>query len=134
MSRVIAVRDSRTLVVQTNGRQSVITLKDVNIAPAEEAIAVEYLRRLIANAWVLTDNGDVYRSPDTLYVNGEMIRRAWHTAPGMRYLGQLDLGVRTKGQAVGNVTAAAPTLPPLDDRVTPAPRRVSTRAKRTAKN
>lgn len=112
MSRVIAVHDSRSITVDTNGRKEKVTLRGVEITPDHEAIAVEYLRGLIGRAWVLVEHGDVYRSPDGLFVNGEMRRHAWRTSPSMKYLGELDLGVRAKGQSGGNKPAKQPELAP----------------------
>jgi hypothetical protein len=45
------------------------------------------------------EGGEVYRSPDGLYVNGEMVRHAWRTAPRMRYLGESDPGPRSAAAA-----------------------------------
>ena len=45
---------------------------------------------------------EVYRSPDALYINGEMIRHAWRATRNMRYLGQFDPGPR-----MGAATAAS---------------------------
>lgn len=84
MSRVLEIRDSRTLVVDTKGVTSVVELRDVRIAPEDERVAADYLRRTVASRWVLVENGDVYRSPDGLHVNDAMRRRAWL---GATYLG-----------------------------------------------
>lgn len=86
MSRVVEVRDSRTVVVQSNGISLVIELREVTVPKGDEAAAVEYLRRTLAGRWVYAENGDVYRSPDGLYVNDAMRRRAWL---GATYLGEL---------------------------------------------
>ena len=90
MSRVVAETDSRTIVVEAGGVRSPVVLKGVSIAAEEETLAVDYLRRLIAGSWVLVDDGDVYRSPDALYINAVMIRHAWRTPPNMKYLGEFN--------------------------------------------
>ncbi len=126
MSHVVGIRDSRTIIVDTNGVTSAITLKNVETASEEETQAADYLRRTLANTWVFIDSGDVYRSPDALYVNADMRQHPWRT---MRYLGELDLGVRAKGVAAGN-KVTAPSLPELPARATPAPRRITSRPKR----
>jgi len=77
MSRFASVVDSRTIVVETNGRASTVILAGVAIDPAEERLAAAYLRDLLRQTWVLVEHGDVYRSPDGLYINGEMQRHAW---------------------------------------------------------
>ena len=95
MSRVVSVQDSRTILVEFAGRRSVVVLTGVAVVAADEASAADFLCRMLAGAWVLVEDGEVYRSPDALYINGEMIRHAWRTAPNMRYLGQFDPGPRT---------------------------------------
>ena len=94
MVRVIAVTDSRTIVIDSNGARTSVTLSGVSVATEEESAAADYLRRIVGDAWVYVEGGEVYRSPDALYVNGEMIRHSWRTSPSMKYLGELELGPR----------------------------------------
>lgn len=94
MSRVVGISDSRTITVEANGVASIIVLKNVDVSPLEEDAARDYLRRQLDRAWVYIEDGDVYRSPDGLYMNGELRRHAWLTSPGMRYLGEVMLGPR----------------------------------------
>ena len=96
MAHVVGVRDSHTILVEDKGALSVVTLRNVSVMADEEAPATDYLRRLLANSWVYIDNGDVYRAPDALYINGDMNRHAWRT---MRILGEMDLGVRPPAAA-----------------------------------
>lgn len=112
MSRVVAVTDSRTIVVETKGVRSAVVLTGVGVLSEEEMQAATYLRRTLSNAWVYVENGDVYRSPDGLYINGEMLRHAWRSGPPMTYLGELDLGVRAKNLPPGNRVGPPPALPP----------------------
>lgn len=84
MSRVQEVRNSRTLVVQTAGVTTVVELRNVKVRPEDEEAAADYLRRIVGDRWVLVENGDVYRSPDGLFVNDALRRRAWL---GATYLG-----------------------------------------------
>jgi len=91
-SRVTRVIDSRTLLLD-NG--ATVTLRGVDVAPADEAAATEYLRNVIGTAPVFVENGDVYRSPDALYVNGQMAQRAWQSAHPERYLGMADPSGKT---------------------------------------
>ena len=121
MSRVIGVRDSHTLIVDTKGVVSTVAMKNVTIGADEEEAAAEYLRRVVANAWVLVDNGDVYRSPDALFVNGDMNRHPWRS---MKYLGQVDLGPRAKNQPATN-SVKAPSMPPPLKNPAPKPRKVT---------
>ena len=109
MAHVVGVRDSHTIIVDDKGALSAVTMKNVVVMPDEEAPAVDYLRRLVANSWVYVDNGDVYRAPDALYVNGDMNRHSWRT---MRILGEMDLGVRPpepKPKPASRGATASPT-------------------------
>jgi hypothetical protein len=98
MARVVAVTDSRTIVVAVQGRQTTVTLSELSVPKTEEPAAIEYLHRLLDGAWVYVEDGNVYRSPDGLYVNGEMQRRAWRSSSNMRYLGIADPGPRAVKQ------------------------------------
>src|SRR6184192_2567433 len=91
MVRVARVTDSRTVVLD-GGRT--VTLRGVDIPPADEAMAADYLRSLLGNSWVLVEDGDVYRSPDALYVNGQLITHAYRGAARMTYLGESMPGPR----------------------------------------
>lgn len=84
MVRIVRIIDSRTIVAGT----TTVVLRGVEIPPAEERAAAEYLHRLLDGAWVYIENGDVYRSPDCLHVNAELQRHAWRSIHGMRYLGE----------------------------------------------
>ena len=95
MAQVVNVIDSHTINVEVNGRRNVVVLSGVAVSPGEEAAAVEHLHRLVDGAWVYVEGGDVYRSPDGLFVTGEMQRHAWWSTPNMRYLGLADPGPRT---------------------------------------
>src|SRR5207244_11740980 len=83
--------DSRTIVLD-GGRT--VTLRGVDIPPADEAMAAAYLRSQLSNGWVLVENGDVYRSPDALYVYGQLITHAYRGAARMTYLGESMPGPR----------------------------------------
>jgi len=48
MSRVVAVTDSRTIVVETDGARSTVALKGVVVAAEEETAAADFLRRLVS--------------------------------------------------------------------------------------
>jgi hypothetical protein len=85
MVRVARVIDSRTIVLDGG---ATVTLRGVDVPPADEAMAADYLRSILGNNWVLVENGDVYRSPDALYVNGQLITHAYRGAAHMTYLGE----------------------------------------------
>ena len=77
MLRVLSVKDARTIVVVNRGVAAEVTLAQVVVPPTEEEAASAYLRQSLTNAWVMIETdarGEsfVYRSPDALFVNGEM--------------------------------------------------------------
>ena len=124
MFRVVTVRDSRTIVVAgADGVQRPVVLRGVEVPRELEADAVAHLRRIVERTWVLVENGgDVYRSPDVLFVNGEMMRRAWRTGPPMMtYHGELDLGpreatVKPAAKPASRGKAASPAKSPRSGR------------------
>ncbi len=104
MTRVVGIINSHTIVVE----HSTIVLRGVDIPSGEEIAATEYLHRLLDGAWVYAEDGDIYRSPDGLYVNAEMQRHAWRTSPGMRYLGEVNLGPRSEAKVAAPRFKRAP--------------------------
>lgn len=93
MVRVAAVTDSHTIVL--DGGKSV-ALRGVVVPAEEETMARDYLARLVVGWWVMVEsNGDVYRSPDALFINGEVARRAY-LSPIVKavFLGELYDGPR----------------------------------------
>ena len=107
--RVARVTDSRTIVLDS-GRT--VTLRGVDIPPADEAMAADYLRSLLGNGWVLVEDGDVYRSPDALYVNGQLITHAYRGAARMTYLGESMPGPRAHTVAPAPRAIPARSAPP----------------------
>ena len=117
MLRVISVKNTRTLVVDNRGVAAEITLGQIVIAPAEEEAAAAYLRNTLTGAWVMVETdvrGEsyVYRSPDALFVNGELSRRAYFgSSVQMTYVGEVMPGPRRAEPAV-KVVKAKPKAPP----------------------
>ena len=109
MVRVARVVDSRTIVLDGG---STVTLRGVEIPPADEEMAAGYLRSTLGNNWVLVENGgDVYRSPDALYVNGQLIMHAYRGTAHMKYLGESMPGPKAHAPAP-RATAPARRAPP----------------------
>lgn len=104
MSRVVEVRDGRTILVDASGATTAVVLRGVNIAIDDEAAAARYLHETLNGKWVYVENGEVYRSPDGLYINDAIRRRAWL---GMTYLGELDLGMPSTRPRVSEKKPAA---------------------------
>jgi len=83
MVRVVDVRDGRTLVIERNGSRETIQL--AGIAITDETRAADLLRWNIASTWVMVEphaSGGhlVYRSPDALFVNRELVLRGYARA------------------------------------------------------
>jgi hypothetical protein len=82
MARVTGVKDARTLIIEGAGLPREVKLADVVIPPGEEAMAIAFLRDKLVMRYVMIETGArgesyVYRSPDSLFVNGEVARRAY---------------------------------------------------------
>ena len=102
MMRVVRVADALTIVVERDHVQTEIHLAGIEITDAPHA--VDFLRWTLASSWVMVENGLVYRSPDAMFVNAELVRRGFARPYGeqtlggttvpVTYLGTLDLGVR----------------------------------------
>jgi hypothetical protein len=84
MARVVRVIDWRTVVVECDGRQTAVTLVNVNVSPVRQREAAGYLETLVGS-WVLVENGNVYCSPDALLINGEMRNRFSPTPDEMEH-------------------------------------------------
>jgi len=118
MLRVIAVKDSHTIVVDNRGVAADVRLAQVVVAPADEEAATAYLRQSLDNSWVMIENDAtgaafVYRSPDALFVNGELARGAFRSmGTPMVYVGEVTPGARHVEKAPAaphaRVTASVP--------------------------
>jgi hypothetical protein len=122
MVRIVDVKDAQTIVVDRNGVAAEVRLAGVLVPPAEQPLAVTWLRETLVWQWAMIENGPegayVYRSPDALYINGEIARRAYTNArTPMVYLGEVDPGPKP--------AAKTPRTPaPVRVRATPKTRRV----------
>ena len=123
MSRVIEVRDSRTIVVHAGGIPVVVVLRGVIVPHGDETVAFKYLRQTLDGKWVFVENGDVYRSPDGLHVNDAMRRRAWL---GATYLGELAFPVATRIKPLVQIKPAVERTP---SKRAKAPSRSTTRSR-----
>ena len=111
MSRVVSVENSHTIVVETKGARSTVVLRDVAVAAADRLVATDYVRRILSDAWVYIEDGEVYRSPDGLHVNGALRRRAWSGAIEFGALHSPGKGAATVVViGSGANTVAAPAL------------------------
>ncbi|HEY3055343.1 MAG TPA: hypothetical protein VGK31_05370 [Thermoanaerobaculia bacterium] len=138
MYRVVRVIDATTIVVERDGVQSQVSLAGIEITDRQNAIA--FLSWTLQSSWVMIENGQVYRSPDGMLINSELVKKGYARAAGIVsadhvstvYLGELDLGVREKPQASASKqparrarTARPSTIPrrPIRSRIIRAPLR-----------
>lgn len=101
MARFSRVIDSRTIVVERiGGNTEVIHLANV-ATPAEDEQAVrDYLTEKLTGAYVYVENGNVYRSPDALFINRELAYGAYASSGvKMRVFGTSDPGPRPQKSA-----------------------------------
>jgi len=103
MVRVIDVQDGRTIVIDRNGSREAIRL--AGVAVVDETRAADLLRWNVVSTWVLLEphaSGGflVFRSPDALFVNRELVLRGYARATehaiepernlNVTYLGELN--------------------------------------------
>lgn len=103
MVRVIDIQDAHTIVVERNGSREAIRL--AGVAVIDETRAADLLRWSVVSTWVLLEphpSGGhlVFRSPDALFVNRELVLRGYARATehgiepernlNVTYLGQID--------------------------------------------
>lgn len=103
MVRVVRIDDGRTITIDRNGTREQIRLAGVSVT--DDARARELLRWTALDAWVMLDpagGGEflVYRSPDALFLNRELVLRGFARAtqhgiePDLRapsrYLGEIN--------------------------------------------
>ncbi len=138
MARVVTVRDSRTIVVQSGREQVAITLAGVD--PVDRVRSIDFLRWTLGQSWVMLEASTeqpgayfVYRSPDGLFINREYVLRGFAepTFPGLAaepqtpvvYLGEVNPGQRraievasgdrSQRSAAGSKAPARPASPRL---------------------
>ena len=135
MVRVLRVSGPSTIVVERNGSPVEVRLAGIEITDPQSAVA--YLTWTLQSSWVMVEDGRVYRSPDALLVNDDLVRKGFarsispspitHT-PAV-YLGELNPEPvkATAKQPARSAKAAKPS------RAQPPPRRVrQVRARRRA--
>lgn len=135
MVRVVSVDDARTLTVEHGGRRERIQLAGVEITNQHHA--AELLRWTIGTSWVLAEKHAgggylVYRSPDALFVNRELVVRNYARATTfgiepesnlkVTYLGQLNPPLIALPPGTGSDTNRRSTArPPRRTRPLPKP-------------
>lgn len=104
MVRVVRIAGPSSIVVDHDGVRSEVRLTGIEIIDATKSFA--YLSWTIGSSWVMVEDGRVYRSPDALLINDDLVRKGFarstaatciqHT-PAV-YLGELDPERAAKSQ------------------------------------
>lgn len=129
MVRVTGVIDGRTIVVERAGKPVTVTLAGIELTDEPSARAL--LQWTLVSQWVMLEQqagggAFVYRSPDALFVNRELVMRGLARATlasveppqhvTVTYLGTLrGMGVRTPS-AAGSGSGKKPPAPPRPSR------------------
>lgn len=130
MARVVRIGDGATIVVHRDGKDATLRLAGIEITNA--AAAQQLLRWTITDAWVMiepvaNDTVLLYRSPDAMFINREMVVRGYAraTMPGIEpvshvtvtYLGEsnppdVKAEARTRsGKGTSRRSKASPSTP-----------------------
>ena len=101
MARFSKVIDSRTIVVERiGGNSEVVHLANVAIPAEDEQAVRDYLTEKLTGSYVYVENGNVYRSPDALFINRELAYGAYASSGvKMRVFGVSDPGPRPQKSA-----------------------------------
>jgi len=123
MTRVVAIVDSHTIIVERARVRTNVTLAGVDLPPDAEDAGREFLTRELMYRWVLVEpapNGAsyVYRSPDSLSVN-RAILTTWLSGPSTHSATMLGW--------------SSPNTHSTSSRATSQPRQQTTRAAPRAK-
>lgn len=118
MARVIGIRDARTVTIDRNGVAADVRLAGVLVAPSHAAEAVAWMQTVLNGSWVMieTDTAGeayLYRSPDALFINGELARGAYavRNTTRMVYVGEVNPGPPRKPEKASAPSQGAPRQP-----------------------
>jgi hypothetical protein len=93
MARFSRVIDSRTIVVERIDGPEVVHLTSVSVPAEDEQAARDYLTEKLTGSYVYVENGNVYRSPDALFINRELSYGAYGSSSlKMRVFGEINPG------------------------------------------
>ncbi len=132
MARVVRITGPSTIVVVRDNVQTEVVLTGIEITDPQNAMA--FLSWTLGSAWVTVEDGQVYRSPDAMLINAELVKKGFARPTSAAipephnnavYLGELDLGVREKTRPPAKAPVRqARALP----RLAPRPRIIHVRA------
>lgn len=111
MYRVTGIAGPSTIVVDRDGIRSEVVLTGIEITDPRNAVG--FLSWSLGSSWVMVEDGQVYRSPDGLLINAELVKKGFArfadgtapTAHSAVYLGELDLGPRPAVRAPARAPA-----------------------------
>lgn len=96
MLRVVRIAGPSTIIVERDGVPSEVRLSGIEVTDPQKSLA--YLTWTVGSSWVLVEDGRVYRSPDALLINDDLVRKGFarstsptlvYTTPAV-YLGDLN--------------------------------------------
>lgn len=104
MVHVVRIAGPSSIVVEHDGVSSEVKLSGIEITDPTKALA--YLSWTVGSSWVMVEDGRVYRSPDALLINDDLVRKGFarSTSPALItrtpvvYLGELDPERAAKSQ------------------------------------
>ena len=101
MVRVVSVDDARTVTVEHDGKRQRLQLAGVEIVDPRNA--AQLLQWTIGSAWVMAEPHAaggwlLYRSPDALFVNRELVTRGYARATAFGIEPESNLKVTYLGQ------------------------------------
>lgn len=122
MVRVVEVVDGRTLIIERGGLRETIHLGGIEVQ--DELRAAELLRWTAGTAWILAEaraDGDyfVWRSPDALFLNRELVLRGYARATQHGIEPEVNLHVTYLGEV--NPSGVRPGARPFDPPAVSAP-------------
>jgi hypothetical protein len=96
MVRVVRIAGPSTIIVERDGVPSEVRLSGIEVTDPQKSLA--YLTWAVGSSWVMVEDGRVYRSPDALLINDDLVRKGFarstspalvHRTPAV-YLGDLN--------------------------------------------
>jgi len=113
MVRVVDVQDGRTLVIERNGGRETIRLAGLEVV--DEFRAKELLRWTAGTSWILVEAGAdgthfVWRSPDALFLNRELVLRGYARATQYGIEPESNLRVTYLGEVNPDVVPNRPAI------------------------
>ena len=126
MLRVVRIAGPATIIVEHDGARSEVRLSGIEVTDPQKSFA--YLTWTIGSSWVMVEDGRVYRSPDALLINDDLVRKGFarstsaalvNRTPAV-YLGELNPERAPKPQPPRARAASPSRARPRTPRARPA--------------